>query len=92
MSNRFAWSCKLADLGFPVILVYLGFLDAHEMGDRGKRFATHNEWGAARAGPQRPLFPGEVWDREWSLHGQPFIPIIRSLRLSLSANPATSGT
>lgn len=31
MANRFAWSWKLADLGYPVILVYLGFLGAEEM-------------------------------------------------------------
>ena len=28
MSNRFAWSWKLAELGFPVVLVYLGLLHA----------------------------------------------------------------
>jgi hypothetical protein len=26
MSNRFAWSWKLCALGYPVVLVYLGFL------------------------------------------------------------------
>jgi hypothetical protein len=31
MSNRFAWAWKLADLGMPVVLVYLGFLRACEM-------------------------------------------------------------
>ena len=28
MSNRFAWAWKLADLGVPVVLVYLGFFRA----------------------------------------------------------------
>ena len=36
MSNRFAWAWKLADLGIPVVLVYLGFLSANEMSDQGK--------------------------------------------------------
>ena len=30
MSNRFAWSYKLAELGYPVILVYLGFLSTRQ--------------------------------------------------------------
>ncbi|MDQ2732886.1 MAG: hypothetical protein M3Y56_14600, partial [Armatimonadota bacterium] len=35
MSNRFASACKLAELGYPVIHVYLGFLNAKEMRDKG---------------------------------------------------------
>ena len=31
MANRIAWSRKLTELGYPVILVYLGFLRAEEM-------------------------------------------------------------
>ena len=31
MSNRFAWSWKIAELGYPVVLIYLGFLEAEEM-------------------------------------------------------------
>jgi hypothetical protein len=30
LSNRFAWASKIAALGKPVILVYLGFLNAYE--------------------------------------------------------------
>ena len=44
MSNRFAWSWKLTELGFPVVLIYLGFLKAEEMRDKGKPFANHLEW------------------------------------------------
>ena len=31
LSNRFAWSWKIASMGVPVVLVYLGFLNADEM-------------------------------------------------------------
>jgi hypothetical protein len=31
ISNRFAWSWKLTQLGIPVVLVYLGFLNASDM-------------------------------------------------------------
>ena len=38
MANRFAWAWKLASLGMPVVLVYLGFLNAIEMSDEGDPF------------------------------------------------------
>jgi len=41
LSNRFAWAWKLASLGVPVVLVYLGFLNASEM---NQPFATHEAW------------------------------------------------
>jgi hypothetical protein len=39
LSNRFAWSWKLASLGIPVVLVYLGFLNANDMSDQGHPIA-----------------------------------------------------
>lgn len=41
ISNRFAWAWKLASLGVPTVLVYLGFLNAHEM---NQPFASHSDW------------------------------------------------
>ena len=46
LSNRFAWACKLASLGIPVALVYLGFLNAVEMSDRGQPFRSEDEWNS----------------------------------------------
>lgn len=31
MSNRIAWSIKLASIGIPVVLIYLGFINTEEM-------------------------------------------------------------
>ena len=44
LSNRFAWSWKLASLGIPVVLLYLGFLNAEEMTDRGQVFGSAGQW------------------------------------------------
>ena len=46
MANRFAWSWKLTELGYPVILVYLGFLRAEEMQKGGEQepFDNHAHW------------------------------------------------
>jgi len=34
LSNRIAWSIKLASMGIPVVLLYLGFIDTKEMDDK----------------------------------------------------------
>lgn len=90
MSNRFAWSWKLTELGIPVVLVYLGFLKAIDMTKLGEvPFADANAWEAHTRAHSEPLFPGEVWDRSWSVNGVPFIPLIRSMELPLnSGTPA----
>ena len=83
MSNRFAWACKLTELGCPVVLVYLGFLNADEMRDIGQPLATPDEWAqVVRAHSQR-LVPPEAWNQVWTVHGQPLIPLIRSIRVNL---------
>lgn len=82
MANRFAWSWKLTDLGYPVILIYLGFLEAEEMrcGTQSP-FDSHSGWEGLVKSHSRPLFPAEVWDRQWGINGQPFVPRIRSIKI-----------
>ena len=77
MANRFAWSWKLTQLGYPVVLVYLGFLVAEEMQNP---FDSHAEWGGLVKSHSEPLFPAAVWDRQWVIHGQPFVPRICSIK------------
>ena len=89
MSNRFAWSWKLTDLGFPVILVYLGFLNAGEMerGNKQRPFANHIEWEQIVKPHSQLLFSETVWNNRWTLHGQPFIPLIRSMEIPYDRAP-----
>jgi len=84
MSNRFAWAWKLTELGIPVILVYLGFLNTSEMSDRGVPFSNHEAWAQLVTSHSEPLFPDKVWNRRWTLHGQTFIPLIKSIELPLN--------
>lgn len=45
LCNRLAWAWKIASLGKPTILVYLGFLRASEMGSQNQEsFASTREW------------------------------------------------
>lgn len=84
MSNRFAWSWKLAELGIPVALVYLGFLKANDMSEPGEvPFSDAEAWSALVSSHSATLFPNEVWGRRWSVSGVPFIPLIRSLEVPL---------
>ena len=83
MANRFAWSWKLTELGYPIILVYLGFLRAEEMrkGRKQTPFNSHADWEGFLKSHSQPLFPDEAWDRQWDIHGQPFVPRICSIKI-----------
>ena len=87
MANRFASACKLTELGCPVILIYLGFLNAEEMrkGKTQSPLATHNDWETLVKAHSKPLFPASIWNNQWTVHNQPFIPLIRSLDIPYDA-------
>lgn len=88
MSNRFAWAWKSTDLGIPVVLVYLGFLRATEMRDKGKPLADADDWQSLVKNHSQALFPEAVWDQRWTCGGQPLIPLIRSIQIPLPEETA----
>lgn len=83
MSNRFTWSWKLNELGYPVILVYLGFLNAQEMkkGKKQRALIDHQDWSSLVLRHSAPLFPKDVWNHSHKVHRRQLIPIIRSIRI-----------
>jgi len=83
MSNRFTWAWKLAELGYPVIVVYLGFLNAEEMrsGKKQRPLTDHQDWSDLVTSHSAPLFPDGVWNQSHPVHGQKLIPIIRSMQI-----------
>lgn len=85
ISNRFAWVWKLADMGIPVILVYLGFVNAHEMVDRGQPFRTNQNWRDSLLNYSNGIVPTEIWDKRWEIKGTPFIPLIRTVNVDINA-------
>jgi len=85
MANRFSWAWKLTELGIPVILVYLGFIGCDEMrkGISQRPITDEHDWDEMVRAHSRALFPCEVWNKKWSVHNQPFIPLIRAYKQSL---------
>ena len=81
MSNRFAWAWKLAELGYPVVLVYLGFLGAEEMrkGTEQTPFKSHTEWQDLVVAHSKPLFPAGVWESKLNVDDRPIVPRIGSV-------------
>lgn len=77
MSNRFAWSWKLTQLGFPVVLIYLGFTNAAEMEDRGRLISDYQDWETAVHEHSRILFSSSVWGSELKVGENSLIPLIR---------------
>lgn len=80
LCNRFAWSWKVAAMGIPVILVYLGFLNADEM-QTSIRFPSAEAWREAVREYAKGIVPDGVWESKVMSGGSPIYPIIRSLDL-----------
>jgi hypothetical protein len=75
MSNRFSWAWKLCTLGYPIALVYLGFIDATEMPNP---FRQADEWHKLVEDHSAPLFPSNIWGRSIDVGGVTFVPLIRT--------------
>jgi hypothetical protein len=83
MSNRFAWAWKLTEFGIPVVVIYLGFLAAEEMRDLGEPLADAAAWERLVRSDSGTIVPDDAWEHRWTVNGQAFIPLIRSLHQSL---------
>lgn len=82
--NRFAFAWKLASMGVPVVLVYLGLLDAEEMS--GKRLLrNHAQWRKCVLDQSKNVVPEEAWDRPFDINGTPVTVLIRSARVCVEA-------
>lgn len=83
LSNRFAWSWKLAMLGVPVVLLYLGFLNARDMQDEGDMFQSENDWRDTLLAYCHGVVDESCWNRKLDVAGVPFIPLIGTLEQRL---------
>ena len=79
LSNRFAWSWKLASLGVPVVLVYLGFLYATDIAKGGNLFHSEAHWERVMKGHCEGVIDNGCWGKWIDVNGAPLIPLIRAL-------------
>ena len=91
LSNRFAWSWKLASLGRPVVLLYLGFLNSHDMVDRGPVFRSEAEWTRTLKDHCRDAVDETCWEEWLDFCGVPFIAVIRGIDQSFVSDDEESG-
>jgi hypothetical protein len=82
LSDRFAWSWKLASVGLPVVLVYLGFLNANEMPDP---LPDERSWGKALRDYARDIVPESVWRSPLLIDGVPLYALIRTKEIQLNS-------
>ena len=83
LANRFAWSWKVASLGVPVVLVYLGFLEADEMVDVGGPLGSPDAWEELVRHHGHGIVPDCVWHQPLMIGDVPLHACIRSFHQSL---------
>ena len=80
VANRFAWSWKLASLGTPVVLMYLGFLHADEMREGDKRpFSNQEDWADVLKKHTDGVVDEACWETRLEVDGTPLRPMVRSV-------------
>jgi len=88
LCNRFAWAWKVASLGVPVVLVYLGFLNAQEMSAVGRPFPSYADWRTSVMAHGDTLVPKAAWERRLQTTGAPLWAVVRSLDIQwVTAGP-----
>jgi hypothetical protein len=78
LANRFAWAWKLASMGIPVALVYLGFLRATEVSDLGKPFVDCADWSRIVLEHSQNIVPAGAWNRSIRVGHSVINPLIRA--------------
>ncbi len=81
---RLAFALKIAEMGIPVALVYLGFLDADELEDQNCIvFRSEEQWRHFVLEKTKKPAPEELWDETFDVGGTPLSVLIRSASVEL---------
>ena len=79
LSNRFAWAWRLADLGVPVVLLYLGFRNAQEMLNIDPvLFQSAEQWADAIQEYGAGVVDNACWGQMLDIDGTPLLPLLRA--------------
>ncbi len=72
LCTHFAFAWKLADMGVPVILAYLGFLNVTELEDENRLiFRSKEMWNKCVFEKTSKPLPEEIWDATFHFNGTP---------------------
>ncbi|WP_439395162.1 hypothetical protein ACRQ5Q_39370 [Bradyrhizobium sp. PMVTL-01] len=85
-SNRIAWAWKLASLGTPTALVYLGFT-----GDKGiapDYLKDDAHWKDVVISSTQHIFPASLWDCPLDANGTPLWVLLRSRACARQSHPS----
>lgn len=87
LCNRFAWTWKVASLGVPVVLVYLGFLNAVEMDYSGRTILTSDsQWNDCMLDYANGVVPTAAWNKTINIDSASLLAIVRSVDVAISAS------
>lgn len=81
LANRLAFSWKLASLGIPVVLQYLGFTGDDGIRNVGKPFADATDWQEAFAAYVSDVFPIDLTDKRMEVGSVPIWVVSRSRQI-----------
>ena len=88
LANRFAWSWKLALVGVPVVLVYLGFLNVQEMAPKDVPLRSEGDWTRALKDHTRGIVDDRCWGKRMEVNGIPFWPLMRTIDVPFTPTAA----
>jgi hypothetical protein len=90
LSNRVAFAWKLASLGLPTILVYLGFCGDDGIADAGEPFKDAAHWSEVFAAYAHPIVPKELFERRLDCGAAPVWLQVRSRQVTEASKPRLS--
>lgn len=80
LSNRVAFAWKLANLGVPTVLMYLGFIGDEGIADAGEPFRDDSHWHAVFLEYSQSVVPPHLFERRLDCGGAPAWLVVRSRR------------
>ena len=86
LANRLAFTWKLATLGIPVALIYLGFTGDAGITSAGAPFEDADDWDRAFAKYTAGVFPRELLGQKLEIRGTP-VWVLSPSRQVLEVSP-----
>ena len=78
LSNRLAFTWKLASLGVPTVLIYLGFLGDTGLGAGFRPFLSHDDWKAVLTAHAHGVGAESLFETHFVVAGTPAWVLVRS--------------